>query len=560
MLNKNKLLLFFSFIFYACFAEDTIEDDLKMNEGQSQYIEDEEMKALDQLEQEAQNAQNEQKWDEAIQHYTELSKKDPSNSSYLLKLAKLYSYKQEWELSEYFFQLYLNKNNDDVEARTAFAWMYYWKKDYNKANRQITIVLKKSPEDVRANLLKGKLYIINNEKKQAIESFNKILKQDPNNYEAIFALAQLNFIYQHFSKAQDLFLQAKNLNENIDLSAINQLGHLNPYVNPSISETVRYSQEKEKDLILKIYTVQLKVLNSKTNFHYPINDYFQPFLSFEYFSELQENLVATQFNNYNNNNYLYNLGADFYFNDFWTSQINLPIKHSANKKNNIFNLKGKTLFEPSFIIKYNNASNFIYLTGRKDSFVGKNYPDINTYLVQRYQAIFAYEYRFSQPLTGVGAEGSYGYYDGTKQNKKVKAAGWVRVGGNLLTGNLMGEYKYRFETYDRPVADYYSFKKEYTHFIKVLASKNFLPNKYFELTYMHLWKEAKDQTNDAVKLTYSLNMPEVLLKHKYEADVFNARIKLIVNMCFHFDLEGEYYNNTDDYSAYIGKLHAKLVF
>ena len=512
------------------------------------------------LEKKARKSEDKKDWTSAISDYEKLTSQFPENAHYLYRLGVLHAYLKNWNLSEKYLQKALEKNPANLDVRTALARMYYWKKDYAQAEEELKKVLEENPHYSGAHLLLGRIYLAQGKDPAAEKEFQQALEDRPQDTAVLLPYAQMHFHNRDYRQAKNFYDQTLAKPDVINKQTIRQrLIEIKPYVDPSLTYDVSYAQEREKDLVSLIKTIQLETFNNFIRLAFPVNNYTRPYVFFDYFSEKQKNLVV-KLNNYSTKNYLYSVGVENFFKKYFTTKIEAKIRRTENSKLNIFDFHNTTRFEPLVAFKFAKPRYMIFITGFFDSQIGRDFTNNFSYLVRRKQALAVAEYRFNPPLCGIGAEGKLTYYSNPIFNRKDRGSLWARLGANFFTCDFMVQYQFDYQAFHKTIADYYTFKKEYSHWFRFLFFKKWLPNKELEITYEHLWRDTRDLTNDATAITFLGQIPDSLKQNRYDADIVNIRYKIVMRENFHFELAGLAYTNTNDYNVLMAKGHFIWVF
>ena len=508
----------------------------------------------------AKKYEKEKKFQQAADIYEELLLQNPTNYKYKYRLGRLYSFQKKWSLSEKYFLLCLKEVPKDYDARLALSRMYYWKNDYFSAQKEVLIVIDNVPKYTDAYILLGRIYSAQGQQKKARKAFKKALSLDPQNKEVLLPLGQLEFSTQHFKDGKKYFKKAYKVNENKPY-AKDQYINIKSYVDPSIKLMISGAQEREKDLISKLKTTQINYFTTKLKFIYPINDHFHPFATFLYAPEKQKNLILKRYN-YNVNNYYYTLGLESFFKNNFSAKLMLPTRVSRDHNLNIFPFHNKTRFEPSLLFKYSTQRNLFIFRGYLDSFIARRFVDFFSYLVRRNNLTGIYEHRIPfQPLSFyIGGKLYFAFYENIPKNTKYEGDFWSTIKFPFFIGNFLIRYEYKCKSFDKRVPDYYTYKREETHFAKFSFNKKWLPGKYLELSYTHQWRRVKDMTNEATEVTSTGSLPEILLLHRYEGNIYEAFFSIVIGTSCHLEASAYYYTNTDDYEAWVAKGGIKWVF
>jgi tetratricopeptide (TPR) repeat protein len=486
--------------------------------------------------------------------YEKLHLQDPNNPNYLKKMGELYSYVQDYDKSIKSFKDVLEKNPQDEYARLMLARIYYWKKDYVSAQKEIATLLLQNPKNSDGYLLKGRIFFAQNQVDEAKKNFTEAIDLNPQNQEVLLPLAQVNYIDQKYSKALDLLNKGKQAFPN-DQYIKQQIHITQPYVDPSIFVLGGYYYERDVDLITHLKTVSIETIRNQVSFLYPVNNWCRLHADFFYVPEKQKNLIA-HLNNYNTQNYLFGLGMENSIRRYWTSNLTLFAKRGWNKGNtNILPFDNETLFEGAFIVRCEHPKHFFLGTVYKDSFIGRNYTIYDSYYVERSQIMAAYEYRFWDDFTAVGANGYLATLHPT--NGQETASLWAKWDVHLFDAHFIFKYQYDYRQYDRTVPDYYSYQEEVTNNFNITFLKQWIPSITFVLSYTSSWRYMKNFINIGAPVPI---VPEELNKHRFRADTVDATLRFVIHSKLYAELSGNYYHNTDNYLAWFTLGSLRWVF
>lgn len=508
---------------------------------------------LERLTTEAQVIDKKRQYEKEKRIYEKILEKDPKKEDLLLKLGQIYSNLDEIDKAEKVLKKYLKTHPEDEDARLLLAIVYYREKKYDLAEKLVNIVIKNDPNDPDAYLLLGRIYFAYDLPVLAEETFLKAIKLAPDRQDIFLPLAQSQLKLQHYEGAYKNFVKALSFDKGSE-TIIKNIIDIKYYVKPSLSASFGIAQEIASDIDLKIKVLQLDYSNAQGTYFYPINDVFQPYVGFEYEPTKEKNIVIDRYY-YRVNQYYPYIGSFFNFLQDWAAQLEFKLKRSENESTNIFPLKTTTRFQPSFATKYTSPAHFFIARAYVDSFLAKNYIDITSYLVNRYQITSLYEYRFAPPLSGVGINGYLAWYDAYRKNKKAVATGWIRLGKEYFKSYWSMRYQYDYKKFEKIYADYTTYDFEQDNLLKFTFFKEWLPYTQLELTYSSLWRNTKDQVDEA-----TLGLPTLLRKHHFHANTVAGRFNRVFKTSYHVNLFGNYYWNTDKDTSWLVKTTFRWVF
>jgi len=131
------------------------------------------------------------RFDEAIEEFKEVIRKNPEFPGIHLALGQLYWRRKDLGKSQQELKLALAEDSNQPLANYYLGDIFITDKEYLKAIPHLEITLSIYPELTRAYWLLGKCYASSGNQQRAIEVFKKALQQDPNYKEVHFQLHEL---------------------------------------------------------------------------------------------------------------------------------------------------------------------------------------------------------------------------------------------------------------------------------------------------------------------------------------------------------------------------------
>jgi tetratricopeptide (TPR) repeat protein len=125
-----------------------------------------------------------EKFDPAIEDFSEVLKREPDDLVALRFRAFAYLRKSEWQKSLADYDAALKKKKDDVEPLTRRAFVHMQLKDYDKAIADYSEVIKLKPNDASIYLTRATAYEFKGDTAKAIADYDKVLQLQPTNAEA----------------------------------------------------------------------------------------------------------------------------------------------------------------------------------------------------------------------------------------------------------------------------------------------------------------------------------------------------------------------------------------
>ncbi len=505
----------------------------------------------------AENLMNQGEYEEARNAYEHLLSQDPSNRNYLYNLGVINYRLNKNEKAKYYFEKCIELNKDDLDSRYFLGNIYLREGKLTEAREQLQYVVSRHPGYYDARVSLARIYEKEGNIVDAVQAYDQVLLENPTNLEALDFRSKAQLRQEYYNLGLKDLQKIHEINPTNALKA--QIIALKPLVNPSIYTQTGYSEETEEDLVLLIRTVRLKTWFSDFLFQYPITNYLRAFGGFNYSQNEQYNIQAGV-NNYKYNSYDQRVGLESYFQDHWYIRVESKFLWARNTGINIFPFSAPTIWQPSAIFRFSTPQHIAWTSGYKDSFVARNFEVITSYLVRRKVFLLGYEYRYLLPFSGVGVEGSLGWYDGFMKNRKKEFKMWLRYQLPFEKTNFIIAYNGRWGSYDLVDPDYYSYRWQWKHDGKFTWLHLWEGQGSFEFTYTFTWLKERDFVNIAEDITTTVNTPQVLNKNIYRANTVELKLKKYFRT--NIELEGDflYYNNTNNYLAYAGRLKLNLLF
>ncbi len=509
----------------------------------------------------AQEFENNKEYEKAILIYENLHDQDPNNFEYEYQLGKLYFRIKKYILAKEYLNKCIQRYPEHYDARLYLAEVFYQEKDYPKAIEQLDIIIKNVPNYSDALVLRGRIYAIKDDEKMAKKSYLKAIESYPTSSEAWLPLGQLYLQDTKYKKALDSLNKAYN-NAPDDENILRLIRAAKPYVRPSVFFEGGAVQERERDLVTFVRSVELDSIIARALLKIPVNDHIRPFFEFSYVPQKQRNLVVN-INNYNVYIYKYDLGSDFFFKKYFSAKADFIVKTGRNEGRAGFPFRNRISFEPGALLKYRDNYNLILARYFVDSMIARDFAVLYSYFMRMQEASLLYELK-PYKYFGCGVEGKIRFYNSTRQapesNQRKSGSVWGYLGIPMFYGELIGRYQYDYQRMLNIAFDYMSYLNERTQTYKISFVKNWSCGHEFNMNYTHLWRKYRDLTNEARVVTAALQDPQVLPFHKYEGNQFDANLKIAVGKSFSSTLSSMYYTNTDDYAVWLIKGSLEWVF
>ena len=505
----------------------------------------------------AENLMNQGEYEEAEKAYEQLLSQNPNNREFLYNLGVInYRLNRNDKAKKYFIKC-IELNKDDLDARYFLGNIYLQEDKIDEAKEQFQYVINKHPTYYDAKVSLARIYEKEGNIVDAVQAYDQVLLENPTNLEALDFRSKAQLRQEYYNLGLKDLQKIHEINPTNALKA--QIIALKPLVNPSIYTQTGYSEETEEDLVLLIRTVRLKTWFSDFLLQYPITNYLRTFGGFNYSQNEQYNIQLGA-DNYKYNSYDQRVGLESYFLNHWYIRVESKFLWARNTGVNVFPFSTPTIWQPSAVFRFSTPQHILWTSGYKDSFVARNFNNITSYLVRRKVFLLGYEYRYLLPFSGVGIEGSLGWYDAFMKNRKKEFKIWLRYQLPFEKTNFIIAYNGRWGSYDLVDPDYYSYRWQWKHDGKFTWLHLWEGQGSFEFIYTFTWLKERDFVNIAEDITTTVDTPQQLNKNIYRANTVELKLKKYFRT--NVELEGDflYYNNTNNYLAYAGRLRLNLLF
>lgn len=504
----------------------------------------------------------EKKWEyeKALNLYLELYREYPDDVKIIYRIGRVYSLMQRYYIAENYLKLCLEIDPSYDDARVGLSYVYYWQKKYDEAIEQANIVLEHNPNYIDALLAAARSYKNGQNIPKAEEYLEKAIALNPNHYDVILAMAQLDDAKRNYKKAYEGYAKSHR-DHRFDPLAWRGAIVTRPLVKPSVQTDGGYGREREDDLIEKIYTTEMNVIDAEMKIRFPVNDNFMPYMAFHFNQTEQYNAISKK-NNYNIDSNFFTYGATIPFGDFWTADLK-TVHHFAENVGNtlVFPFENRYLWEPAATVRYNVPKMNFSLGAYKDTVIARLFDISRSKLLSNKQIFLAYEYLFEAPYNGVGVFGKTGWIAGRTQNREnvLNLHFKFRIPTASPIFVVRGEYHYR--GFKKVLRDYNSFKKrvEYEGIISYI--KEWIPTAHLEIRYRWLWSKTEQLTDQSEIIVAGVpSLPVAIPVNIFRANIGEAELHKVFGTSFHFRFLGRYYHNTNRYRAWLLKSSLQYVF
>lgn len=499
-------------------------------------------------------------YEKALELYLELYRNYPDDIQIIYQVGRAYSFLQNYTVAENYLLLCLSLNPGYDDARIALSYVYYWQKEYEKALEQANFVLKNNPNNIDALIAAARSYRLGSNIPKAEEYLEKALSLNPNYYDAILAMAQLKGAKREYMAAYLGYLKAHQ-KERLDPFALQGAIKLRPLVNPSIKSEGSYGRERENDLIEKIFTTEMNVIDADTKITFPVNDRIIPYMSY-HFNQTEQYNAISRLNNYNIDSYMFTYGADVLFGDFWTANLKTTHHWAENVGNTlVFPFQNRYLWEPTAMIKYQVPKQNFQVGAFKDTIIARLFSNSTSKLLSNKQLFLFYEYLFFPPYTGVGAYGKTGLISGSTKNRENVLNLHFKFRIPSVTPILLVRGEYHYRGFKKVLRDYNSFKRRVEYEGILTYIKEWVPTATLELRYRWLWSKTEQLTDQSEVIVAGVpSTPQGIPVNIFRANIFEGEIRKVFGTKFHFNFLGRYYHNTNEYRAWLLKSSLQYVF
>lgn len=414
-----------------------------------------------------------------------------------------------------------------------------------------TLVLDPNYSDATFRL--GYLELARNNYKQGQAYFQELLDENPDNTDALRGLIRSLNIQNKNRQAKEVALKRYALDD--ANYSLDKLYHrILKRTNPWARETMAYGQERETDIITKQTSAQR---NTYINIIYgsvPLSENSNLSASFLAGMEREINLVSGS----NNLFVPFNITA---VNVDWMPYADLSlaggasVKHGHDTGDPLFPLGEQTRFEPTGSISYQAEDSLYTLSAIVDSILIKEFstaPQKATFLGRQtytgYGEWYLFQRRFRFSLTGF-----LRFYHDITYNRQWSGEIFAESYYPRYNPILTLRYTGRISGYKETEVDYYSFKRQWEHYVTLFYIKNVGLNTQMELAYLHSWQWNRE-LNQPVSVAVFLDK----LFRSTDKVYFEWRQLYRPNIrgVFH----SEYYWDSTNYKAWLTKGQLLLIF
>lgn len=499
-------------------------------------------------------------YEQALDLYLRLYQEYSDNVQIIYHIGRVYSLMQRYTIAENYLLLCLKVDPSFDDARVALSYVYYWQKKYDQAIEQANIVLEHHPNNVDALLAAARSYKNGENIPKAEEYLERAIALEPDHYDVLLAKAQLDDAKRLYNKAYEGYAKAHQ-KQRLDPFAWQGAIVTRPLVKPSVETEGGYGRERENDLIDKIYTTEMNIIDAETKIRFPVNNRFMPYMSF-HFNQTEQYNAISKLNNYNIDSYFFTYGSTIPFGDFWTAELK-TVHHFAENVGNtlVFPFENRYLWEPAGSIRYNVPKQNFSIGAYKDTIIARLFEISRSKLLSNKQIFLGYEYVFDAPYNAIGVFGKTGWIAGRIQNREnvMNLHFRFRIPSASPIFLVRGEYHYR--GFKKVLRDYNSFKRrvEYEGIISYI--KEWIPTTHLEIRYRWLWSKTEELTDQSEIIIEGVpSVPVSIPVNIFRANIGEAEIHKVFGTSFHFRFLGRYYHNTNRYRAWLLKSSLQYVF
>ena len=507
---------------------------------------------------EAKYYEQQKDYPKAIEAYKQLLSLDPRNLIYLTAVANLYKEMENYEMAESYYLRLLHYYPQDIEAKMNLGEVYYKTKNYDKAKLYLTEVVNEDPERFRAVVILARIYNKESNNKAAYKYLEMAHSIDPSDDQVWKLMSSYHVRQGNHSAAYDYLFATANLTDSPELQYM--MWGLRPYIYPSLKIMSSYSQERERDLVSKLMTVQLDTWMHGLDLTIPIKSNYR-FINRFFFGPVRQINLVNGLNNYYLNEYNFTTGFEIYREPNFLMRVLSNQRWAQDKPPVIFSFKGKVVWEPSLSFRYASENHMFAISGAKDSIIGRNFRGETEALFVRRKILNAlYEFRDSKSFSAIGIEGNIGTYQSKQSSFRKEFYTWARYDMNYAPFHMVLEYKYDFSTFNFIDPDYSSHRAEYRHNAKISFIRVWKRQGTLDAHYHFYWDKRRDFVNEAVEINQVGVVPQELKLNIYTAHVIECIGSKTIGNSLDFEMKFMYYMDSNDYRTASGKLSLKWVF
>ncbi|UCB45539.1 MAG: tetratricopeptide repeat protein [Spirochaetota bacterium] len=123
-------------------------------------------------------------FEEALLLLEDVLLQNPEHLEAMFRKAQILSWKGEYKESITMYKRYLEFRNDNPDALLGIARVYFWSGKYDEAIKSYENALEMGADEAEVLLDLGKVYLALNDREKARETFQRVLEKDPENREA----------------------------------------------------------------------------------------------------------------------------------------------------------------------------------------------------------------------------------------------------------------------------------------------------------------------------------------------------------------------------------------
>lgn len=506
--------------------------------------------------------EKENKYRQAIAIYEQLSMEFPLDADYLFKLGKLHSRANRRPLGIVYMHLALDIEPKNEDIRTFLAYEYLYEKDFETALALFQITLVHTPKYADAIAGLGRVEALRGGCSFISEYYyREALFHDPKNFKALLYLSQLLLSEKRFHEAEWVYSEVLVVEPN-DIDLQWAWFRIKSNTHPALFLDRNISQEREKEKILvqgeieDKFVAELDYSDKHIAYVWPINDCLVLSSGLRYSLYKQISLInpittfSAQWVTFNFSSlWIYNKNLSF------ASSFSVQSERNHDKDAILFTNR-KILYQPGLIMKFEKEKYTIVFAGVISSLFAKNFDNFTAGLITESTLLGSYIYRF-EDTRFVGSEAAYIYYSGRVPNRQRQASLWAQTGVGQFKENLSIRYQFDWRGFDKVIPDYYSFRRQATHWLNATFVKK-LPYFFFvELEYWHGWRTTVGGNQQITTLINPItpNAKQVIQINK----VFLRGGKRFSDR-FELSAIGSYYRDTQDYTVWAANITLNFLF
>lgn len=355
-------------------------------------------------------------------------------------------------------------------------------------------VLEQDPLDASALAGMGRIALIEGSDERAEALYFDTLHREPANTTALAYLAALQSQQKKYFTADDTYRTLLHIAPD-DEDTIKNYKEFLHAKRPSIDFTVGYEEENEKDQITQQWDARLKNYGAGLTIIYPIKDQLKLVGNMTCDYIVLKNLL----NRSPANSSIYSLDVQRpKLGLIWNCSPYLSLTggmalaiFSHYHHSSTFTKRG-CYWLPFFNISYNkNFHTCSFETLGDAPIVARNFLTNQSTLIARQFLNGAYEYDLGKRRT-IGASASYAwYYNRIKDNQFQLGSAWLQITPPRYWENISLRYQFNYSRFNDLTVDYYTFRPQTSHWLKVDLSKKWLDEKLVtEAGYAHCWQRS----------------------------------------------------------------------